>query len=321
MQIFYNIINSLSSPYFKISLGIFIFIVIVCFFLISLTGKEKTNRNLNRLEKLREYDSEEENEIPMYEENNIQKKYNQYIKPYINKNKSLYDKLLNTFGINVYDLQKQLTKANINKYNGEQLATLKIGGLLIGSFLGITLFLFSGTLGLLLGFGIGVGTMILPNMLINQKYEERKKEILNVLPTTLRMLADATSTGHTIEDAIMRVRKKYKNTLSTEFEKVEQEAKYTNDWLLALEHMDERCDIMEVTNLISEIKITKQKGTSITDVLTNFAKKMDKESMIRITEEARKKQTTLLMPILLFLFGPLLGLILLPALNLVINAL
>lgn len=319
MNFLYSIVNALSSPYFKISLAIFIFIVSVSFYLLSLTGKEKANKQLGKIERLREYDPEGEDSSSSNDQ--VSEVYNKYVKTYINKNKSLYNKMLNTLGIDPNDLQKQLTRANIKKYNGEQLATLKLGGFLVGIFLGITMFLFSGGIGLLIGIGVGFGIMILPTLLVNEKFEMRKKEILNVLPTTLRLLADATSTGHTIEDAIGRVKRKYKNTLSDEFDKVEKEASFTNDWLLALEHMDERCDIIEITNLVSEIKITKQRGTSITDVLVNYAKKMDKESMIRMTETARKKTTTLLMPILLFLFAPLIALILLPALNLILNAL
>lgn len=319
MDFFYTIINALSSPYFKISLAIFIFIVSVSFFLLSLTGKEKANKQLGKLERLREYNSDN-TEMPT-QNDNVSEIYNRYIKTYINKNKSLYDKMLNLLGIDVNVLQKQLTRANITKYNGEQLATLKLGGILIGIFLGVTLFLFSGTIGLLLGLALGFGVSILPTLLINEQYENRRKEILKVLPTALRLLSDATSTGHTIEDAISRVSKKYKNALSDEFDRVEKETTFTNDWILALERMDERCDILELTNLVSEIKITKQRGTSITDVLVSYAKKMDKESMIRMTEDARKKTTTLLMPMLLFLFAPLIALILLPALNLILSAL
>lgn len=319
MNFFYTVITALSSAHFKIALAIFIFIVSVSFYLLSLTGKEKANKQLGKLERLREYDIDDNNS-PM-DNTNVNQVYNKYIKGYINKNKSLYDKMLNLLGIDVYDLQKQLIRANITKYNGEQLATLKLGGLMIGVFLGVTLFLFSGVLGLLIGVAIGFAISILPTLMINEQYENRRREILKVLPTTLRLLADATSTGHTIEDAISRVKRKYNNALSDEFDKVEKESTFTNDWIMALEHMDERCDIVELTNLVSEIKITKQRGTSITDVLVSYAKKMDKESMIRMTEDARKKTTTLLMPMLLFLFAPLIALILLPALNLILNAL
>lgn len=320
MEIIYNIMNALGSAHFKIALGIFIFIVAICFYLLSFTGKQKANKSINRIERLREYNSNDYIKEEEYVEGK-QNAYDQYVKPYIQKNKSLYNKLLSNFGIKIEDIEKELKRANITKYNADQIATLKVGGVIIGVFLGVALIFFNGLDGLLIGIGIGLASNMLPGMMIKEEYEKRKRNILNVLPTTLRLLADATSTGHTIDDAIMRVSRKYNTTLSSEFRKAEEEAKYTNDWILALENMEERCDIMELTNLVSEIKITKLRGTSITEVLVNYAKKMEEETMIRITEEARKKTTTLLMPILLFLFGPLLGIILLPTFDLVLQAL
>lgn len=316
MEFFHNLSAIFTSGNFKIAVGVFLFILVAGFIVTSKSDTKKASKLINRLDRYRNFDEEDD---VLNEDDNS--KYNELVKPYLRKNKDLYEKLLGVFGINLDDISKKLTRANITKLNAEQVSIIKIGGVFLSIFVGFTLFLFLGVMGLGAGFLIAAGTLFLPDILIEEQYQIRKKEILHVLPNTLRLMSDATSTGHTINNAIMKVSKKYKNLLSKEFDKAQRETEFTNDWTLALENMAVRCDIDEIHNLVEEIKITTEKGTSITDTLINFAEKLDAERAIRLTEVARKKNTTLLLPILLFLFAPLIGLILLPAFDLVMNAL
>lgn len=318
MDLFSKIGAILSSANFKISIGVFIFITIMSFIIISTTGKKKAKRYIDRIDEHRNF---EKNYIDENDKDTGNYMYDKYVKSYIRKNKDLYEKLLGIFGIDLKKIEKKLIRGNITKVTAEQISIIKIGGVFLSLFVGITLLLFMGITGLLIGLAIAAATLLLPEILIDEQYNLRKNEILYVLPTTLKLMADATSTGHTVNDAIMRVRRKYKNVLADEFEKAEEEARYSNDWLLALENMADRCDIDEIYNLIAEIKITQEKGTPITDVLINYANKIETEATIRLTEVARKRNTTLLVPILLFLFAPLIGLILLPAFDMVLGAL
>jgi tight adherence protein C len=179
--------------------------------------------------------------------------------------------------------------------------------------------LIDGVEGATIGLAFVAGSMILPSRMLENKVKERKDNILDVFPEMLRLMVDATSTGHTIEDAIMRVSRKYPNELSEELKKVEEEAKVTSDWIMGLENMALRCNLFEISSFVSEVKTTKQRGTSVSDTLLSFAKKMDKETTIRMTEIARKKSTTLLVPLLIFLFMPLIIMIMIPALNQVMS--
>lgn len=319
MEIISKIGSILSSGHFKISVIVFLFIAIIGL-LVTSKEKKKANEILERIDNQRNF-KEEDVDINYIEKNKYQQKYNDLIKPYVNKNKKFFDKMRGYLGIDLDDLKKKLIRSNIYSINAEQVAVIKISGLLLGGIVGITLFLLMGMLGLCVGLLIAAAMILLPDMLIEEKYKNRKDEILYLLPTTLRLMSDATSTGHTISDAITRVSRKYKNILSDEFKKAEKEAKYSNDWLLALDHMADRCDIDELYNLMAEIKITQEKGTPITDVLLNFANKIDEEASLSISEKARKKNTTLLLPILLFLFAPLIGIVLLPAFDMVLNSL
>lgn len=319
MEILMNIFSMFSTSYFKISVAIFLFILIVGMYLIQPKGKKKADKITSKIDKLRELNFEEE-----LEEDNkspINQTYNQYIKPYVKKNKDIYDKMLNLLGIDLEDLQKRLTRADIENFTAEQVSVFQIGGAILSIFLGFVLFLFLGTKGLFIGFAIAAGTIFLPNMLIEEKYTTRKNEIIHVLPVELQLMADATSSGHTIDYAIQKVSYKYDNLLSKEFRKAEKETKITNDWILALENLAKRNDIDELYNLVSEIKTSKEKGIPVTKILISNSEKIEKESSLRITESARKKQTTLLIPMLLFLFAPLIGLILLPSFSTIMSSL
>lgn len=320
MEILSSISAAITSTSFKISFLIFLFLLIAGFLILNYTPTKKTSKNLKKIDDLRTFDKDDIKDD--FTEMDLRKqKYNELVKPYIKHNKDLYDRIINIFGIDLEILERKLISADISSVNAEQVSIIEIGGVLLGLFLSITLLLFFGGIGFFAGVFVCAMSLLLPNILIKEKYNARKSEMLYILPTTLKLLADATATGHTINDALSRVSKKYPNILSDEFKKATEEAKYSNDWILALEHMAERCDIEEIYNLVAEIKITQEKGTPITSVLLNAADNIEEQASINIAEVASKKSTTLLLPIFLFLFAPLIALVLLPAFDMVLSSL
>lgn len=280
---------------------------------------KKKNKYIKRIEKHREFSKEDVFEN-FKEKNKYSDAFNKYIKPYIKKNPNLFCKMLNIIGIDLQKIQRQLLRANIKNITSEELASLKIVGFLAGIFISITTFPFLKYTGLSLGIGFYIYLGFIPFLKLDKKYNKRKNEIKEMLPIYLRLLASATSSGLTVEEAIRRVSEKYPCLLSEEFKKVENESKYTNNWMDALENMAFRNDIDELYNLVSEIKISKERGTPITDVLLKNAEKIETEKVLRSSETARKKSTLLILPIFLFLFAPLVTLIMLPAVSIMTSS-
>ena len=315
-----NLFDTLSGDQLKLGLCIFLLIVGLCNFFINRSPEKKADKKINRLRDIREFDEDSiEEEVDL--SNPRIRTYNNYIKPYVERNKTLYERLIKLLGIDRNEIKVKLIAANITDYNEEHFTILKVGGFILSLIVSFGLFLIDGTEGATIGLLLVAGSMILPSRILETKVKGRKNKILDVFPEMLRLMVDATSTGHTIEDAIMRVSRKYPNELSEEFKKVEEETRVTSDWIIALENMALRCNLFELSSFVSEVKTTKQRGTSVADTLLSFAKKMDKETTIRMTESARKKSTTLLVPVLVFLFLPLIVMIMIPALNQVMSTL
>lgn len=318
MEFFSRFISSASSTGFHMALIVFALILIVGVVITIVMEKRRKDKYIKRIEKHREFSKEDVFE-EFKEKNRYSDAFNKYVRPYIHKNPNGFHRLLKSLGLNLQSFQRQLLRADVKNITPEEIATLKIIGLFGGAFIIVTTGLFAGMYGIAMGLLFIVIFYVTPTSRLDKIYKKRRDEIKDILPTYLRLLANATSAGLTIEEAIRKVSRKYPCLLSDEFKKVENEAKYSNDWGQALENMAFKNDIDELYNLIAEIKITKEKGTPITEVLIRHADKIDMESTFTITERARKKATSLILPIFLFLFAPLLGIILLPMFSIIVN--
>ena len=311
MESLSKFISSVSSSGFHMALIAFALILIIGITITIVMEKRKKDKYIKRIEKHREFSKEDVFE-EFKEKNRYSDAFNKYVRPYIKKNPDGFHKLLKMLNIDLQSFQRQLLRADVKNITPEEIAVMKAIGIFGFLFILLTTVMFMGLYGVVFALFFLVIFFVFPTSRLDNIYKKRSAEIKDTLPTYLRLLASATSAGLTIEEAIRKVSRKYPCLLSEEFKKVENEAKYSNDWGQALENMAFKNDIDELYNLIAEIKITKEKGTPITDVLIRHADKIDMESTFTITERARKKSTTMILPIFLFLFAPLLGIIMLP---------
>lgn len=304
-------ISYISSSMFQTALIVFALIVALGVAVMFLTEKRGKNKYIKRIEEYREFKKED-----VAKNSTVDTPYsdvfNKYVRPYIDRNPAKFDRLMKSLGLNLQEFQRQLLRADVTNITPIEFAVLKIIGLFGFIFLILTTPLIWGFNGVIVSFIFFLALGFLPSYRLNSIYQRRKEIIRDILPHYLRLLANATSAGLTIEEAIRRISSKYPCLLSEEFKKAEKEAKYTNDWKQALENMAFRNDIDELYNLVTEINITKEKGTPISDVLVRHADKIEMENSLSITEKARKKATTIILPIFVFLFIPVIGLTMLP---------
>lgn len=290
---------------------IFIVIYIVLNLITNILTRKKEDENLQRIKKHRDYLDEDIIE-DIKNQSNSNSLYDRVFKPQIEKQKSGYEKLVKQFGIDRVKIQKKILRVSADNITVDEIVFYRIFGFVVCFASILPSLLLLGELGLIIPPVLLIYFSFNTESKLDSDFAKKREEVLVTMPTFLKLMADATSSGNTVQAAISKVIRKYPGVLSEEFRKTEKEASFTGDWDMALENMSVRNDIEELTNLVIELKISKEKGIAITETLLRFADKMEKEKRFIITERARKKTTTMLVPMMMFLFGPLFLLILLP---------
>lgn len=157
---------------------------------------------------------------------------------------------------------------------------------------------------------------------LEKSVKEYKREIELELPRFLDLLRVNTELGRPITVAIEGMARLVPGPVSTEFIEAMEEAKIGKySWQEALEHMSAKLNIEPLSDFISELIIASSKGTSISDVIGQKAEAMRTMRLNRIRERAAKMSSLLMMPLAVFKLLPLIGLILLPILLQVFEAL
>ena len=299
-------------------LSIFIVVFIVLNLITKMLSKKKEDENLQRIKRHRDY-LEDDIIEDIKNESNTNSLYEKVFKPQIEKQKSGYEKVVKQFGIDRVKIQKKILRVGADNVTVDEIIFYRIFGFVVCLVSFLPSLMLLGELGLILPPVLLVYVGFNTESKLDADFAKKRDSILIEMPTFLKLMADATSSGNTVQAAITKVTRKFPGYLSDEFRKVEKEASFTGDWDMALENMSVRNDIEELTNLVIELKISKEKGIAITETLLRFAEKMEKEKNFIITEKARNKTTTMLVPMMMFLFGPLFLLILLPILTTILN--
>jgi tight adherence protein C len=242
--------------------------------------------------------------------------YAKYFKPYFDKNPAMLQKLSQMLGLNMELLDAQIKRAKLeNTITPEEVLSLKLigwGGLIAFMFLGFM----SVNLSLMfLGIVVYVCGGVLPQRIITKKIEERKQQIIKELPNFLDLLKCVTDAGLGIQEAIEKVCKRTKGPVAEEFQSVVVETRARGgQWKRAMENMAFRNEIEQLTDVVSDILISYEKGTPITETLQKEAKMMRSIKNAQIQEEARRLNVKMLIPMAIFSFLPLLFLMLAPML-------
>ncbi|MFW6046382.1 MAG: type II secretion system F family protein [Candidatus Woesearchaeota archaeon] len=313
-----KIINILQSTTFTTTLSVFVMVLIVTTILIIILNGKSQSQTFGRINHLRGFQDDEVFK-QFREKNKYTDTFEKYINPYVQNNPEKFDKLLNIFGVDLNILQKKIARANVNNITPIEMATLKLIGVFAGIIIAINAILFSNYMFLGVALIVFGYLYFVPEAKLDEKYKKRKYEIIKVLPYYLNLLANATEVGNTIGEAIKTVRERFPCLLSVEFKKAEEAAKYDNDWSRSLYNMAFKNDIDLLTAVVDEVNIAKEKGTEIAEVLRRHSKKLEYEVSQEMTEKARKKATTMLLPIFIFLLVPVILLLLLPAMSNIIT--
>lgn len=292
-----------------ITMGVLFVLGIGLLLTIDTKGKKAT-KNINRMSSFKSVD---ENEILTRIRNDsaYSDEFKKHGYRYIKSNAQLTANLISSLRIDLKQLDLIIARADEKDITAEELAVKKVIGTLGALFVCI--------LGALVNYLFFVVAIVIylyfavnPISKLNDKHKKKQAEFKEVMPSYLRLVANATAVGNSIEEALKKVGEKYPCVITNEINKANLEASYSNDWLQALLNVSYKADIPEFEQMVSEIRITKEKGTSITDILLKLAEKIEKENAYDMEALARQKASTIIFPVFMLLFAPMLGGILLP---------
>lgn len=199
----------------------------------------------------------------------------------------------------------------------EEFISIKVVSLIVGVSFLLSSALMNFQIPMLV-FG-GLFTLIsigLEEQFFGDKIKKRDVAIERGLPNFLELLYSACVSGHTITEGIIKVSSKYQGIVADEFNKAMIDFKGNGgDLKQALVLMAERNDNDALTNVVSDILIAFEKGDDqIIDTLKAEADMMRAIVSEQIEEQANKKATTLIIPMMVFFFMPLMVFVLVPLL-------
>lgn len=254
----------------------------------------------------------------LYAEESVEKAMNFYdknIKPQIERHRDVYDYFLTLLNIDEETVAQKMDQAGWRTLRPEELIAIRIGAIIVGgAFTLLSPFVFEGITGAMLGLGATAYGYLYPEMKMKQMWNERRKNIRANIADFLDLLIALLEVGTPIQDALLQVAESFQGATGEEFKRAALEAKYNGgQWVLALNQMAKRLQVEEITELVAAMTLASEKGTPLAPVLREQVARVRFRQQ-RDYEEQASKMGTKLIPIMgVFIFLPMLALLLAPA--------
>ncbi|MDD2553547.1 MAG: type II secretion system F family protein [Desulfotomaculaceae bacterium] len=141
-----------------------------------------------------------------------------------------------------------------------------------------------------------------PDLYLNSKGSERKREIEKGLPDVLDLLTVSVEAGLGFDSALIKVTEKSKGVLSDEFRTMLQEIKMGKSRVDALRDLSKRADVDDLSTFTGSIILADQLGISIGNVLRLQSEQMRQKHRQRSEEMAMKTPIKIIFPLVFFIF-------------------
>ncbi len=164
----------------------------------------------------------------------------------------------------------------------------------------------------LLAFGLVAG-FVAPDIVLNQRGEQRQGDIRRTLPEALDLMAISVQAGVGLEQAVAVVTERLKGALGEEFNRFLNEVQLGFSRREALQNMRERNDCPELSTFILSMLQADALGIAVGDVLKTQAVEIRAKRRQRARERAAKTPVRLLFPLIFGILPALFVVILGPA--------
>ena len=156
---------------------------------------------------------------------------------------------------------------------------------------------------------------------LNSKAEEMKEQVTAELPRFLDILQTELIVGLPIETSIYIICEKFDSLISREFLEALNEMELgISGWQQALEKVAAKYDIETLSDFVLDVSTSYMKGVSITDSVVRKTKEVKETHLLNIEERAGKATNTMLIPMAIFQFIPLIVRIMFPTMIQIFNA-
>jgi tight adherence protein C len=154
---------------------------------------------------------------------------------------------------------------------------------------------------------------VLPIARLNRRVTERKEAIVNDLPDTLDLLAISVEAGMGFEGALDVVCQYFHSPLAEEFSLTLREMELGLPRRDAFQNLKARTDVPALSNFVLAILQADALGIPIGRVLKTQATEMRLQRRMWAREKAAKLPVKILFPMVLFIFPPIMAVLLAPA--------
>jgi tight adherence protein C len=153
----------------------------------------------------------------------------------------------------------------------------------------------------------------LPSGWLNRKLAERQDAILKDLPDTLDLLAISVEAGVGFEGALGIVCDHFNSPLASEFSRTLKEMELGLPRREALQNLRKRTEVPELSNFVLALTQADALGMPIGRVLKTQAAEMRSKRRQWAREKAGKLPIKILLPLVLFIFPPVMVIVIGPA--------
>lgn len=200
-------------------------------------------------------------------------------------------------------------------------ATKIVSGILLAGLTMSLSVIGAGLASVFLAVAAGALGYALPDFWLNSRTAERRKKIDSGMIAFVDMLAIASEAGLSLNDAVARVSEYQPGILGSEFIRAFREIEAGRPRDEALAGLAQRSSSDDLRLLVASLIQSGRTGTPVAQVLRDQANQLRQVRRNRAQEVAQKSGIKILFPIMLFMFGPMMVLLLGPAIFNLLRAL
>lgn len=222
-----------------------------------------------------------------------------------------------TPGNKLQSLNKRLERAGLLKNNSPErfIYTKTMASLAFGLMIGILSFLVEPniikTFALMILIIVSINVFF--NLYVSKRIEARKTKILKDLPYTLDLITVSVEAGLSFDGAMARVISNISGELCDEFAKSLKEIRMGIERKTALNNLSERCEVRELSMLVTALNQADDLGVSLSRVLRIESANLRENRKQAAREKAMKAPVKMLIPLVFFIFPTVFIIILGPA--------
>jgi len=123
----------------------------------------------------------------------------------------------------------------------------------------------------ILSIVVGIGLLMVPNLIVDIKRRRRLKRFMNHFPEALEMFARSLRAGHSFTGAIQLVAQEMPDPTGPEFSKVFEEQNLGIPLRQALIGMTDRVDVLDVKFFVTAILIQRETGGNLAEIIDKIA--------------------------------------------------